>query len=83
MLYDRFKIWHYSGSLIHERNIGTPDELWECAYQPFPDGTFKEFAVSAKKVVGIPPSQPQGFHFFNVVFFFYFMGLNVKHSFLI
>ena len=54
------KIWHYSGSLLHEHPVASPNELWEASWQPLPYGSFPEFNVSAKKVEGIEPSQPQG-----------------------
>ncbi|XP_046444470.1 eukaryotic translation initiation factor 2A-like isoform X2 [Daphnia pulex] len=54
-----FKIWHYSGGLLFEHNIQSPNELWEATWQPMPDGYLKDFKVSTKKVAGIKPSQPQ------------------------
>lgn len=54
------KVWHYSGSLIHEYRITEKNqELWETSWQSLPASSFQEFAVSAKKVQGIAPSQPQ------------------------
>jgi len=54
------KVWHYSGSLIHEYRITQKtDELWETTWQTLPLSSFEEFVVSSKKVQGIVPSQPQ------------------------
>ena len=62
----RFKIWHYSGVLLHEHHIQAPVELWESSWQP--SMCYKEFKVSARKVAGIQPSQPQGkfIHWMNI-----------------
>lgn len=54
------KVWHYSGSLIHEYRITQKnEELWEASWQSLPVSSFQEFTVSTKKVQGISPSQPQ------------------------
>jgi len=53
------KVWHYSGSLLHEHPVAAPHELWESTWQSLPDSSFAEFAISLKKVSGIQPSQPQ------------------------
>nr|CAH0104423.1 unnamed protein product [Daphnia galeata] len=54
-----FKIWHYSGGLLFEHNIQSPNELWEATWQPLPNSYLKEFKVSTKKVIGIKSSLPQ------------------------
>lgn len=54
-----WKIWHYSGSLLHEQSVKPPLELWETSWQPLPVESFAEFTVSNKKVAGIKSSQPQ------------------------
>jgi len=56
----RFKIWHYSGSLLYERPWNKQEELWEVQWQTFPSGTFKEPAIRNKPVEGIQPSNPPG-----------------------
>lgn len=38
-----YKIWHYTGSLVHEKSIG---ELWEVKWQPVPDGVFNEPVIN-------------------------------------
>jgi len=54
-----YKVWHYSGSLLHEKMFQASDELWECDWQTAPPGVYASFKVSKAKVVGIQPSQPQ------------------------
>jgi hypothetical protein len=58
--FSRWKIWHYSGSLLHEQAVKSPLELWETSWQPLPVESFAEITVSNKKVAGIKSSQPQG-----------------------
>jgi len=54
-----YKVWHYSGSLLHEKSFQTGDELWECAWQVVSPGTYEQFNISKARVSGIQPSQPQ------------------------
>jgi len=54
-----YKIWHYSGSLMHERSIVAPEELWEADWQAAAPGTFPTFSISKQQVQGISSSQPQ------------------------
>jgi hypothetical protein len=56
----RFKIWHYSGTLLYERPWNKQEELWEVLWQFFPAGDFHEPMINYKPVEGIQPSQPQG-----------------------
>ncbi|KAL9964538.1 hypothetical protein ACROYT_G028193 [Oculina patagonica] len=42
-----YKIWHYTGSLLHEKSV---NELWEVKWQPVPDGVFKEPAINYRAV---------------------------------
>ncbi|PNF29349.1 hypothetical protein B7P43_G07830 [Cryptotermes secundus] len=55
----RFKIWHYSGTLLYERPWNKQEELWEVLWQLFPAGVFHEPVINYKPVEGIQPSQPQ------------------------
>jgi len=52
-----YKIWHYTGTLMHERKIGPPhgpqEELWEVDWQTRSDGMFPSFPVSKKPVQGL------------------------------
>jgi len=54
-----YKVWHYSGSLLHEKMFQNNDELWECDWQSAKPGLYGNFKISKAKVVGIEPSQPQ------------------------
>ncbi|CAG02136.1 unnamed protein product, partial [Tetraodon nigroviridis] len=35
-----FRIWHYTGSVLHQQAAAAGSELWEVRWQPFPEGTF-------------------------------------------
>ncbi|XP_055302143.1 eukaryotic translation initiation factor 2A [Sitodiplosis mosellana] len=54
-----FKVWHYSGALLHETVWPTGQELLQVCWQRFADGLFTEKPISNVKVAGIQPSQPQ------------------------
>jgi len=54
-----YKVWHYSGSLLHEKHFATGDELWEVNWQAAPPGRWPKFRASKNAVDGIAPSQPQ------------------------
>merc|ERR1719341_2850264 len=53
-----YKVWHYSGSLLHEKPFQASDELWEADWQAAPPGAYGPFKISKAKVIGIKPSQP-------------------------
>jgi len=53
-----YKVWHYSGALLHEKSFQSGDELWEVAWQEASQGTFGQFQISKTKVSGIKASQP-------------------------
>lgn len=54
-----FKVWHYSGALLHETIWPAGQELLQTVWQKYPDGVFTEKPISNVKVAGIQPSQPQ------------------------
>lgn len=54
-----FKIWHYSGALLHESSWPTGQELYEVLWQKYPPGVFQEQPISNVKVQGILTSTPQ------------------------
>lgn len=54
-----FKVWHYSGALLHETMWPQGQELLEVAWQRYPDGAYKEPVISGEKVKGIASSVPQ------------------------
>uniref|UniRef100_A0A1A8GZD3 Eukaryotic translation initiation factor 2A n=1 Tax=Nothobranchius korthausae TaxID=1143690 RepID=A0A1A8GZD3_9TELE len=37
-----YKIWHYTGSVLHRVDLAAGTELWEVRWQSFPDGSFPE-----------------------------------------
>lgn len=53
-----YKVWHYSGSLLHEKNFSAGDELWEADWQAVNPGSQDMFKISKARVSGIQPSQP-------------------------
>lgn len=54
-----FKVWHYSGALLHETIWPGGQELLEVVWQTYPRDTFKEPTISTAKLAGIKSSQPQ------------------------
>ncbi|KAM4566909.1 eukaryotic translation initiation factor 2A [Odontesthes bonariensis] len=40
-----YKIWHYTGSVLHKVDVAAGSELWEVRWQPFPAGSFPEKPV--------------------------------------
>ncbi|CAL8374616.1 eukaryotic translation initiation factor 2A isoform X1 [Gadus morhua] len=40
-----YKIWHYTGTLLHKEETPAGKELWEVRWQPSPAGTFPERPV--------------------------------------
>lgn len=54
-----FKVWHYSGALLHETIWASGQELLEVIWQRYADGVFSEKPISNVKVEGIQSSQPQ------------------------
>ncbi|XP_029699278.1 eukaryotic translation initiation factor 2A [Takifugu rubripes] len=41
-----FRIWHYTGSVLHKHEVAAGSELWEVCWQPVPEGVFPERAIS-------------------------------------
>lgn len=54
-----FKIWHYSGALLHETNWPEGQELYEVTWQKYADSVYSEKPITNVKVQGIQSSQPQ------------------------
>jgi len=52
-----YKIWHYSGSLMHEKDFTPPDELWEADFQS--SNPYPPFKISKQAVQGIKSKTPQ------------------------
>ncbi|KAJ6632850.1 Eukaryotic translation initiation factor 2A [Pseudolycoriella hygida] len=54
-----FKVWHYSGALLHETMWPEGQELLEVIWQTYPSGTFTEQPITNVKLEGIKSTQPQ------------------------
>lgn len=53
-----FKVYHYSGALLHETFWPDKQELWEVIWQNAAPDQFKEPEISDEKIEGIQSSQP-------------------------
>ncbi|XP_029028193.1 eukaryotic translation initiation factor 2A [Betta splendens] len=56
-----FKIWHYTGSVLHKQDVAAGSELWEVRWQSFPEGSFPERTVkyqAAPSELGTTQAQP-------------------------
>lgn len=40
-----YKIWHYTGTVLHKEDVAGGSELWEVLWQSFHDGTFPELPI--------------------------------------
>lgn len=58
-LFFRFKVWHYSGALLHETMWPEGQELLEVIWQTVPSGRFTEKPITNVKLEGIKSTQPQ------------------------
>lgn len=47
-----FRIWHYTGSVLHKQDAESGSELWEVRWQPFPDGVFPRRPVTYQPAPG-------------------------------
>ncbi|KAH8373998.1 eukaryotic translation initiation factor 2A [Drosophila serrata] len=54
-----FKVYHYSGALLHETMWPQGQELLGIEWQQFPDKTFSEPKITKAKHEGIKSSQPE------------------------
>ncbi|XP_068601460.1 eukaryotic translation initiation factor 2A [Brachionichthys hirsutus] len=53
-----YKLWHYTGSLLHAWDAAPESQLWEVLWQSFPDGSFPERAVKQQAASSeAPPTQ--------------------------
>jgi len=48
-----YKIWHYSGTLVHESLTPSGEELYDVMWKKYPLDAFKEPVISNEKVQGI------------------------------
>ncbi|PIO28250.1 hypothetical protein AB205_0026030, partial [Aquarana catesbeiana] len=47
-----YKIWHYTGSILHKYDVPDNTELWQVSWQPFTDGIFPAKPISYQPVPG-------------------------------
>ncbi|XP_026948654.1 eukaryotic translation initiation factor 2A isoform X6 [Sagmatias obliquidens] len=52
-----YKIWHYTGSVLHKYDVPSNAELWQVSWQPFLDGIFPEKAITYQAVPSDVPSE--------------------------
>ena len=56
----RYKVWHYTGSLLHENLYADKNELYAASWIPDPELNDKTFAICSKPVKGIESQSAQG-----------------------
>ncbi|RMC01850.1 hypothetical protein DUI87_21011 [Hirundo rustica rustica] len=55
-----YKIWHYTGSVLHSYEVPSDEEMWQVFWQPFLDGVFPERAVKYQAVPSdLPGAEPR------------------------
>ncbi|XP_009882683.1 PREDICTED: eukaryotic translation initiation factor 2A [Charadrius vociferus] len=55
-----YKIWHYTGSLLHSYEVPSNEEMWQVSWQPFLDGVFPAKAVRYQAVPSeLPSAEPK------------------------
>lgn len=54
----RYRIWHYSGTLLQEVLLESGHELWESAWQPAKKGEYPEKPIKYSAIQA-PESVPQ------------------------
>ncbi|XP_033372557.1 eukaryotic translation initiation factor 2A isoform X5 [Parus major] len=55
-----YKVWHYTGSVLHSHEVPSDQEMWQVSWQPFLDGVFPERAVKLRAVPGeLPGAEPR------------------------
>ncbi|XP_064241041.1 eukaryotic translation initiation factor 2A isoform X1 [Passer domesticus] len=55
-----YKIWHYTGSVLHAHEVPADQEMWQVFWQPFLDGVFPERAVRYQAVPSeLPRAEPR------------------------
>ncbi|NXJ80158.1 EIF2A factor, partial [Trogon melanurus] len=55
-----YKIWHYTGSVLHSYEVPANEEMWQVCWQPFPDGAFPARAVKYQAVPSeLPSAEPK------------------------
>ncbi|XP_010623602.1 eukaryotic translation initiation factor 2A isoform X2 [Fukomys damarensis] len=52
-----YKIWHYTGSILHKYDVPSNGELWQVSWQPFLDGIFPVKTITYQAVPSEVPSE--------------------------
>nr|KAF6377876.1 eukaryotic translation initiation factor 2A [Myotis myotis] len=52
-----YKIWHYTGSILHKYDVPSNVELWQVSWQPFLDGIFPAKTITYQAVPSDLPSE--------------------------
>ncbi|KAF3827227.1 hypothetical protein GH733_002713, partial [Mirounga leonina] len=52
-----YKIWHYTGSVLHKYDVPSNGELWQVSWQPFLDGIFPVKTITYQAVPSDVPSE--------------------------
>uniref|UniRef100_A0A8C8Z4Q0 Eukaryotic translation initiation factor 2A n=1 Tax=Prolemur simus TaxID=1328070 RepID=A0A8C8Z4Q0_PROSS len=52
-----YKIWHYTGSILHKYDVPSNGELWQVSWQPFLDGIFPAKTITYQAVPSEVPSE--------------------------
>ncbi|XP_032029729.1 eukaryotic translation initiation factor 2A isoform X3 [Hylobates moloch] len=55
-----YKIWHYTGSVLHKYDVPSNAELWQVSWQPFLDGIFPAKTITYQAVPSeVPNEEPK------------------------
>ncbi|XP_045151022.1 eukaryotic translation initiation factor 2A isoform X2 [Echinops telfairi] len=52
-----YKVWHYTGSVLHKYEVPSSAEMWQVSWQPFLEGIFPAKAVIYQAVPSEVPSE--------------------------
>ncbi|KAL2804533.1 eukaryotic translation initiation factor 2A isoform 3 [Daubentonia madagascariensis] len=52
-----YKIWHYTGSVLHKYDVPSNGELWQVSWQPFLDGIFPAKTITYQAVPSEVPNE--------------------------
>ncbi|XP_046287386.1 eukaryotic translation initiation factor 2A isoform X2 [Marmota monax] len=55
-----YKVWHYTGSVLHKHDVPSNAELWQVSWQPFLDGIFPAKRITYQAVPSeVPNDEPK------------------------
>ncbi|XP_018421385.1 PREDICTED: eukaryotic translation initiation factor 2A [Nanorana parkeri] len=52
-----YKIWHYTGSILHKYDVPDNTELWQVSWQPFTGGVFPAKPIVYQPIPGENPAE--------------------------